>query len=121
MTDIKQLKDAVRRYRANDHYAKDARIYLQMKYETAKTIADALLDQTPLSRSTLEGLGFELSNHQPFITVTSFVRDTVRVALDSADGSLCSVWVDERIANPQPTTTGQLLWLLMSLEERNEQ
>jgi hypothetical protein len=120
VTDLATLKEAVRRYRKGEKSAS----YAGFDYLCdASDIADALLDPAPISVEALKGMGFV--NRSPL------GKEKWRWV--SPNGQVLEAWEhnggyrfvyklhEAELWRPlqfEPTTVGQLLFLLLSLSEK---
>jgi hypothetical protein len=103
VTDLSQLKEAIRNYREK------ARI------PESYDIADALLDPSPISVEALKGMGFVGGDTAGMLFFDGIGRNRVLAFLFDEG---IKIRLDGKPLYPQPTNVGQLLFLLLSLSEK---
>jgi hypothetical protein len=124
VTDLAKLKEAVGRYREyskgpadEDKGARGIRLFRCAA--TASDIGQWLLDPSPISVESLQGMGFaEFGNK---IETSDWLRLGVVNAYRVGQAGWTFFLYDQpaNFANPQPHTVGQLLFLLLSLEKES--
>jgi hypothetical protein len=138
VTDLAQLKEAVRRYRElskdrpNESKGEYA-IRLFKRTSAASDIDDALLDPSPISVEALKGMGFKKHPERPSSEWLWIIIGNVKLTWSGPfdEGESQHVmqhfpiesdgFIDSRRGSyvvPFPRTVGQLRFLLLSLSEK---
>lgn len=108
--DYKTLKESIERFRDIGHLSS----FGVPRFEAAKSIADALLDQTPIDAEGLLANGFESRMDGYALTIGG----SVLLAKTLDDDSLWFEYVTGDSVDPNPRNWGELRRLLLALEDR---
>lgn len=111
MTDLARLKEAVERYRRSAYSVNP-----DTKLLDGFDIADAILDPSPISVEALKGMGFAAGDTAGILFFDGIGRNRILAFLFDEG---IQIHLDGKRLYPQPTTIGQLLFLLLSLEKES--